>query len=107
MRPDPSELQFGQFTLVWRPPNGAPAAVGAGMRSPTVRWLRQSLAALDDRYRPQEADADFFDAGLEEALIDFQRRNRLEADGLAGQKTQILINTLLARDDTPRLTPAR
>ena len=30
--------------------------------------------------------------------------DRLEADGLAGQKTQIIINTLLAQNDAPRLS---
>jgi hypothetical protein len=36
--------------------------------------------------------------------MDFQRRNRLEADGLAGQQTQIIINSRLGLDDRPSLS---
>jgi len=37
----------------------------------------------------------------------FQRQHRLEADGLAGQKTQVIINSLLQPDGTPRLSASR
>lgn len=95
---------FGQFLLLWRPPNNNDDPIGPGMRNENVRWLRQSLAAIDAGYQPTSSDSDLFDAELERQLIAFQRRHRLEADGLAGQKTQILINSLLARDNAPRLT---
>jgi len=94
---------YGQFMLLWRPANNDDAAIGPGMRSENVRWLRQSLAALDTDYQPAPGNSDLFDAALEGRLIDFQRSHRLAADGLAGQKTQIIINSLLALDDTPRL----
>jgi general secretion pathway protein A len=99
-----SNLWFGQFMLIWRPPGGKPVAISPGMQNANVRWLRQSLAALDSNYRPQDAESDFFDEGLRQQLMSFQRQHRLEADGLAGQKTQIIINSLLALDGTPRLS---
>ena len=99
-----SELWFGQFLLLWRPPGGKPVAISPGMQNENVRWLRQSLAVLDSNYQPQDAEADFFDEGLQQQLTAFQRQHRLEADGLAGQKTQIIINSLLALDGTPRLS---
>ena len=102
-----SDLWFGQFLLIWRPPGGTPVAISPGMQSENVRWLRQSLAALDSNYQPQPADSDVFDDALQQQLIAFQRQHRLEADGLAGQKTQIIINSLLAVDGTPRLSAAR
>jgi len=40
-------------------------------------------------------------------VIDFQRDHRLVVDGLAGQQTQIIINSLLGSDETPRLTTSR
>ncbi|MDX1403524.1 MAG: AAA family ATPase [Woeseiaceae bacterium] len=101
---DVSQLWFGQFMLVWRPPGGRSVAIRPGTQGDNVRWLRQSLAAIDSDYRPQDPDSDYFDAGLQEQLKTFQRQNRLEADGLAGQKTQIIINSMLAVDDTPRLS---
>ena len=102
-----SDLWFGQFLLIWRPPGGMAVAISPGMQNENVRWLRQSLAALDSNYQPQPADSDFFDDGLRQQLIAFQRQHRLEADGLAGQKTQIIINSLLAVDGTPRLSATR
>ena len=99
-----SELWLGQYMLVWRPPNGSAAAIRPGMRDENVRWLRQSLAALDEQYQPQATDSDYFDESLEQQLMAFQRKHRLEVDGLAGQQTQIIINSLLALDDTPRLS---
>jgi general secretion pathway protein A len=102
-----SEMWFGQFMLIWRPPSGKIEAIMPGSRNENVRWLRKSLAALDSNYQPQSPESDFFDDELEQQLISFQRRHRLEADGLAGQKTQIIINTLLAGDGSPRLSDSR
>jgi general secretion pathway protein A len=99
-----ADLWFGQFMLIWRPPGGRPVAISPGTQNDNVRWLRQSLAALDTNYQPADANSDFFDDGLQQQLMAFQRQHRLEADGLAGQKTQIIINSLLALDGTPRLS---
>jgi general secretion pathway protein A len=99
-----AEMWFGQFMLIWRPPNGKIEAIMPGSQNENVRWLRKSLAALDTNYKPQSPDSDLFDAELEQQLVSFQRRHRLEADGLAGQKTQIIINTMLADDGSPRLS---
>ena len=99
-----SEFWFGQYMLVWRPPNGVEEAVGPGAQSETVRWLRQSLAELDGSVDPAAENSDFFDAELEQRVVAFQRQHRLDADGLAGQKTQIIINSLLAQDGVPRLS---
>lgn len=102
-----SKFWFGQFMLIWRPPNGSADAISPGMQNENVRWLRQSLAAIDTNYEPQTATPDFFDQELEQQLIAFQRQNRLDADGLAGQKTQIIINSMLALDGTPTLSAIR
>ncbi len=99
-----AEYWFGPYLVIWRPANGIDEALGPGMRSENVRWLRQSLAAINEGYEPTAADEDVFDAELEQQVIAFQRQHRLEADGLAGQKTQIIINTLLAQNDAPRLS---
>jgi general secretion pathway protein A len=98
-----AEAWFGQFLVFWRPPNGNDAPIGPGTQSDNVRWLRRSMASLNDGYQPAAIDSDVFDAELQQQLIAFQRRHRLEADGLAGHKTQIIINSLLAADDAPRL----
>ena len=102
-----SRYWFGQFILVWRPANGDDQPIRPGAQGESVRWLRESLATLNGDDRPANANADFYDADLEQQVMAFQRRHRLEADGLAGQKTQIIINSLLASDDIPRLSSVR
>ena len=104
---DLSDYWYGQFMLIWRPANGRDEAIGPGMRNENVRWLRESLAIIDKEYQPTAEDTDVFDAELGRQLIAFQRKYRLEADGLAGRNTQIIINSLLAGDGTPRLSPTK
>ena len=98
---------FGDFMLLWRPPTEAAAALGPGTRGPAVAWLRNSLAAIDQRYASSDPGADLFDAELEQIVRLFQRDHRLDVDGLAGQQTQIIINSLLAVEGTPRLSTPR
>jgi len=102
-----SDMWFGQYMLLWRPPNGVSESLGPGSRGPGVVWLRQSLAAIDERYQTLAADSDVFDDDLQEQVRAFQRDHRLDVDGLAGHQTQIIINTLLAPENTPRLTIPR
>lgn len=104
---DVADMWFGEYLLLWRPPNGSPEALGAGSVGPGVTWLRQSLAAIDDRYMTSMPDSDVFNDELAARVREFQRDNRLDVDGLAGHQTQIIINTRLASDDTPRLTMPR
>jgi len=104
---DVSDMWFGRYMLLWRPPNGSSVALGPGSSGTNVVWLRQSLAAIDPRYRTQAMDSDVFDSDLREQVRAFQRDHRLDVDGLAGHKTQIIMNTLLAPDNTPRLTIPR
>jgi len=99
-----AELWFGQFLMIWRPPGGTDMVISPGTRNENVRWLRQSLAALDSNYQPQRPNSSYFDDGLQQQLMVFQRQHRLKADGLAGQKTQIIINSLLALDSAPSLS---
>ena len=101
------DVWFGEYELLWRPPNGAAISLGPGSRGPAVVWLRQSLVAIDTRYAAEPRGGDMYDADLEQRVREFQRDQRLEVDGLAGQLTQIMITRLLAPDATPRLTLAQ
>jgi general secretion pathway protein A len=102
-----SDMWFGQYTLVWQPPNGSSLALGPGSRGLNVLWLRQSLAEIDANYQTTAITSDTFDADLQQKVRSFQRDHRLDVDGVAGRQTQIIINTLLAHTDTPRLTIPR
>jgi general secretion pathway protein A len=101
------DVWFGEYELLWRTPDGAGISLGPGSRGPAVTWLRQSLAAIDASYAAEPLESDVYDTGLEQRVRKFQRDQRLEVDGLAGQLTQIKITRLLAPDATPRLTLAQ
>ncbi len=102
-----SELWFGTYQLLWRPPNGVAVSLLPDMRNSNVVWLRESLAAIDERYRAEPFDSNIYDQELQRQVREFQRDQRLDIDGLAGQQTQIIINSLLEPDSTPRLTIPR
>jgi general secretion pathway protein A len=104
---DISQVWFGNFMLLWRPPLGEAISLGPGYQGANVAWLRNSLAAIDGRYASKNPESERFDAELEAIVRLFQREHRLDVDGLAGQQTQIIINSLLAVDGTPRLSTPR
>ena len=101
------DLWFGQYLLLWKPALGQSVPLGPGAQNPTVVWLRESLAAIDDRYRADPIDSDVYDSNLAARVREFQRDHRLDVDGLAGRQTQIFINSLVAGDNVPRLTTPR
>ncbi len=102
-----ADFWFGRFYLIWKPPNGVSIDLIPGVRDQNVVWLRESLAEIDDGYRAEPVESDLYDAALEQRVRQFQRDHRLTVDGLAGRQTQIIINSLLAPDDIPRLTTPR
>ena len=102
-----SRIWFGQYMLLWRPPNGRVISLAPGSRGQQVLWLRKSLAAIDNRYQSEHMTFDQYDADLEQIVSTFQRDHQLNVDGLAGQQTQIIVNSLLAIGGTPRLTTTR
>ena len=104
---DVADAWFGDYILLWQPPNGEAFSLGRGSRGDNVVWLRRSLAAIDDRYRAEPLDSSVYDTELEQRVIAFQLDHRLDVDGVAGQQTQIIINSLLGSEDTPRLKMSR
>ncbi|MEO0997990.1 MAG: AAA family ATPase [Pseudomonadota bacterium] len=101
-----SDVWFGESLLLWRPPNGEAKAYGPGTRDSGVLWLRQSLAAINNR-PVVDPDSELFDDDLAREVREYQRERRLQVDGLVGQQTQIIINTDLGLDGTPLLVERR
>jgi len=66
-------------------------ALKPGMTDPRIAQLRRRLAASGD-LAAEAADPNFFDDALEAAVIKFQNRHRLEADGIVGQNTYAALN---------------
>jgi general secretion pathway protein A len=97
-----SDYWFGEFLVLWRPQNTASQRpLRAGMRGDDVRWLRQGLEQLSGIPNPQPGD--FFDAGLQRLVEDFQRSRRLAVDGVAGLQTQLVLDAALGVPGAPTL----
>jgi general secretion pathway protein A len=91
---------FGYFTLLWKPPSLTSPVMKEGDKGPDVLWLR---AQLDMAERIEVADAGktgsqasspspLFDQNLKRRVIEFQRANFVEADGIVGEQTLIQLD---------------
>jgi general secretion pathway protein A len=93
----------GDFLLLWKPPQLDTRSLMIGMQGEPVRALRQRLRQWAG-LAPEPAAADIFDEPLQSMVIQFQRRNGLAADGVAGTQTQALLDAALSSTDTPLLS---
>jgi general secretion pathway protein A len=96
---------FGEFLVVWRPTIPLAKQLHVGMRGDDVRWLRDALASLEGT-AVQAERPDFYDAGLERLVQDFQRSRRLTVDGIAGVQTQLVLDSALGSAGSPTLSGA-
>jgi general secretion pathway protein A len=99
---DLSSAWFGDYVLLWRPGAGGSQPLALGSRNPRVRWLRDSLRQVNG-LPVESASSDRFDASLVTLVEDFQRRNRLAVDGVAGVQTQVALDAALNDSGTPFL----
>ncbi|HXC58849.1 MAG TPA: AAA family ATPase [Steroidobacteraceae bacterium] len=93
----------GEFQMLWRPPQLDTRSLSAGMQGESVRVLRERLRQWAGLPVETEA-ADVFDEGLRDLVVQFQRRSNLTADGIAGTRTQALLDVALATTDSPLLS---
>jgi general secretion pathway protein A len=94
---------LGDYVLLWKPVTTTVRNLSLGMRGDEVRWLRRSLLELRGA-QGEDPPSDVFDAELGRLVMEFQRRNRLSVDGVAGLQTQIVLNGALPGDGTPLLS---
>ncbi len=76
----------------WREVPGGPT-MRKGDRGERVALLRERLQYAGDYNDTNDNDADIFNHELEQAVIQFQRRHGIEADGLVGRETLAQLNT--------------
>jgi general secretion pathway protein A len=99
-----SRYWFGEFTVVWKPKTKRTRELSVGMSGDEVRWLRRSLNALQGTAADPD-QSDQFDTELAKQVENFQREHRLNVDGIAGIRTQMVLETALADPDSPLLQP--
>ena len=98
---DLSRSWFGDYVLLWKPAAGVSQPLALGARNPRVKWLRDSLRRVNGL--PAEPADDRYDAALVSLVEDFQRKNRLAVDGIAGVQTQVALDAALNDAGTPFL----
>jgi general secretion pathway protein A len=97
-----SRYWFGDFVMLWRPATESVKPLSVGMRGADVRWLRESLQRLNGASSDGPA-SDVFDADLSQQVMEFQRRNQLAVDGIAGVQTQVVLASAVSGADSPLL----
>jgi general secretion pathway protein A len=122
---DLANAWFGECVLLWRTSAISPGELRVGMRSPLVPRLRKALALWQaqqpraaapgaatqgDAGAPGPDGADTaaptsvtYDEALKAQVQEFQRAHHLDADGVAGTETQLMLDAVLAAPDSPRL----
>lgn len=96
-------LWSGEFLLFWRD-YGPEGVIRPGDSGEAVRWLRRSLAQIEEQPMLTEA-APEFDGALRNRVEAFQRSQALKVDGHVGEKTRLMLMQKLHPDDGPRLRP--
>jgi general secretion pathway protein A len=99
------DLWSGEFLLLWKPPQLDTRSLSMGMHGEPVQTLRLRLRQWAG-LAPDTAALDIYDEALQALVIQFQRRNGLTADGVAGARTQALLDAALSPTDTPLLSAA-
>lgn len=93
----------GDFQLLWKPPQLDTRNLSLGMQGEPVGVLRNRLrqwAGLAADPAPNQV----FDTSLETLVRQFQLRNGLAGDGVAGIQTQAVLDATLAAVDSPLLS---
>jgi general secretion pathway protein A len=88
------DIWFGSYVVIWKMPPDYHGTLKRGDRHPSVRWLRSQLESLGAA-QLQTAEPVLFDAALQDAVVAFQRDERLLADGIVGPATWISLGARL------------
>lgn len=97
LRSDIENRWLGEYLLAWPQAPDWPAGIRRGQSGPAVDIVMQMATFAE----PAWQGGDTFDAGFENWLMDFQRRNGLDADGIVGPNT--LIHLMAPTLGEPRL----
>ena len=97
-----TQAWLGHYRILWKTPPKGSAVLRPGYSGSDIVWLRDrvqkatGLAAI----APNPA---LYDESLSELVREFQRNHGLQADGIAGPRTLIHLNSLERDLSVPRL----
>ena len=94
----------GAFTTFWKMSRFHRDQIAGGEQGPDVDWIAAGLAQLNGVAPPPAGQA--LDAPMREMLRDFQAKQNLKADGVAGPRTYMRLNQLTGVAE-PRLLAAK
>ncbi len=102
-----ARLWTGQFEIIWRAQAGM-TLIRPGTVGSSVVWLRRRLTRAEGENPDVQLGpkSPIYDADLESRLRHFQLVHGLEPDGMAGPRTQIMLNGLVTSPGSPTLEPA-
>lgn len=94
----------GRFEVVWRSDSGV-RLIQPGSVGNAVVWLRKRLLQVDGKNPHSQLGklSPVYDDKLGERLKAFQKSHGLEADGLAGPRTQMMLNGAVPSPGAPSL----
>lgn len=98
----------GRFEVIWRSDAGVkliqPGSIGSA-----VVWLRKRFMHIDERNPDKQMGklSPIYDEALGQRLKTFQKSHGLKADGIAGPRTQIILNGAVPSPGAPSLTPVK
>lgn len=82
---------YGKFLTLWRAPPTGETPLRVGVQGPAIVWLRNALAKAGAAPVADPENVSF-DVELEKQVKAFQRRHHLDADGVVGRNTLILLD---------------
>ncbi|KEZ79022.1 ExeA family protein [Salinisphaera hydrothermalis] len=102
------KLWTGRFEVVWRSDAGV-ALIQPGSVGNAVVWLRKRLMQIDGKNPDNQVGkpSPVYDDALGKRLKAFQKSHNLKPDGIAGPRTQMMLNGAVPSPGAPSLTPVK
>ena len=94
-----NEQWFGTYIALWPMPDNYAGSLRSGSREASVTELRKLLSTAS---KTDLGTSTVFDVNLQEELLSFQRQYGLEADGIVGAATWLMLHKA-AGFEIPRL----
>ncbi|MDM8568792.1 AAA family ATPase [Thiotrichales bacterium HSG1] len=82
---------LGQFLLLWKPPLLPIPVLKVGLSNNAVIWVRRHLDSIDGINRGSYSPK--FDRALKKRVVEFQRQQQLNADGIVGEQTMLIMQS--------------